>query len=383
MPFLIQDDSRLHLDPTFEIRTRYERRDNRDFDANAIDSRDDLFTRVRPGLKLTYGDNWLFELQYQYSHDLAWTSTRNFSTENSDASLFYAQYKADGWKLTAGRQRIGVGSQRLIGISEWGNVNKSNDGLRFQTDKLDVFGFEPSIALPEPVNTRFYGAAYAWDLGLSMVVLKMDDTPAGETNFWTLNHMWTGKRFNWDWELEGALQSGEVLDKDIESWAWHAKATTPVSKTAKFFVEANAASGGGDSDTIRTFDQLNASNHSKYGTMDLQGWRNMNEFAFGFEVKPDSRWTWNGNARWFSLRDPSDAWYGDGGSANKGFIDPTGNSGRQVGMELDFDATFRPSSNWTYGAGVSVFNPGTFVQSIKGGHADVQTWGYLYVQFKY
>jgi hypothetical protein len=383
MPFLSDDAAQFVIHPTFEIRTRYERRFEKDFDSHASDGRVDFLTRVRPGLQIEFGKEWFVELQYQYSHDLAWTPARNFSTENSDAALAYVQYRGDGMKLTAGRQRIGVGSQRLIGISDWGNVNKSQDGVRFQKGPWDIFGFEPAIALAAPINTRFYGAAYAWDGGLSMAVLKMDKTAAVETNFWTLNHLWTAKRMGWDLEAEGAIQSGEVLDKDILAWGWHAKASTPVGPTTKFFAEANAASGGGDDDTIRTFDQLNPSTHSKYGTMDLQGWRNMNEFALGLEGKPTKEWAWHASFHWFSLRDAGDAWYSDGGSPNGGFTDPTGKAGRDIGTETDLEATFKPTSRSTFGGGIGFFNPGRHIRDMKGGHADLQTYGYLYFQFKY
>ena len=117
--------------------------------------------------------------------------------------------------------------------------------------------------------------------------------------------------------------------------------------------------------------------------MDLVGWRNMNEFACGLDFTPSKEWTVNTSARWYSLRDPSDAWYADGGSANSGFIDPTGSSGRYLGMEIDLEATYRPDKHYTFGGGISFFNPGTFVRNIRGGHADVQTWGFLYAQFKF
>ena len=95
------------------------------------------------------------------------------------------------------------------------------------------------------------------------------------------------------------------------------------------------------------------------------------------------------SAHWhsFTLRDPSDAWYGVGGAPNKGvngdFVDPSGNSGRNVGWEFDLEATFRPTKNWTINGGVGLFQPGSFVRKLNSGAADRQTWFFLQGTYKF
>lgn len=373
-------DAKLDLKPTFEYRSRYEQRIDRDFNSNALDNRFDLFNRIRPGLKLSY-ERWSAELQYQYSHNLAWTRQGNFSRENSDASLAFLKYTADEWSFTAGRQRISIGSGRLIGTSDWSNAPRSVDGFRLQGGALDVFGFEPAVALSAPINTRYFGAAYNSKIGTTLAVLKTDDTDKGTTSITTLNHLWTGRAGEFALEAEAALQGGRKEGRDVEAWALHFKAAHPLGEATTAFLEYNSASGGGDAGKTRTFDQLNASNHSKYGTMDLLGWRNMNEWAIGFEGKAGSQFSWSASWRYMTLRDPSDSWYGDNGSAI--LTDPSGQSGREVGHELDIEGAWKFDKRSTVSAGIGLFMPGSFVRNAKGGHADRQTWAFVQYSFKF
>lgn len=153
------------------------------------------------------------------------------------------------------------------------------------------------------------------------------------------------------------------------------------------FAELNAASGGGDADTVRTFDNLYPTNHNKYGISDLQGWRNMNELAVGVEFTPVKDAKLTASYRILRLADARDAWYGAGGAPNKRaggvYVDPTGASGRNVGAEWNLDASYKLSSLWTVNGGLAVFTPGGFVKSVNGGHGDQQTWGYLQLSAKF
>src|SRR5262249_3944731 len=148
----------------------------------------------------------------------------------------------------------------------------------------------------------------------------------------TLSHWYNRKCGEWTFDVEGAVQFGRNQGKDQRAWAVHAAVWHPLGPKTKGFLECNAASGGGNADTVFTFDNLYPTNHKFYGSMDLQSWRNMNELAAGvvhqFDPKTDAKAHWHS----FTLRDAADAWYGAGGAPNKGafgdFADPTGLSGR-------------------------------------------------------
>ena len=128
IPLPIQD--KLEIKPTIEIRERHEHRSNRDFSRAVSDSRSDFLTRIRAGATAKFGKHWSFALQYQYAHDWIDKSGTKSTDEASDFSLGYAQYKGESGTLTLGRQKIALGTERLIGSAEWLNAARSVDGRK-------------------------------------------------------------------------------------------------------------------------------------------------------------------------------------------------------------------------------------------------------------
>lgn len=381
------DVPKLDVKFTFEGRTRFERRIDRDFNENIGDGRSEFLTRVRPGFTFTYGDKISGAFQYQYAHSFIWRDRINKTDENSDASLAYVRYKDSGLTTTLGRQKIGMGTGRLIGAPDWGNVGRSADGIRFQTKDWDAAAFKIGVAWPKPYDAQIAFVSHTWRQGTTGVVQKHDKTPAGDVDITTVSHSFTTKLGGLAIDGEGALQGGDNAGKDQKAWAWHVGVSHTLDSKTKLYVEANAASGGGDADTTRTFDNLYPSNHDRYGSMDLQGWKNMNEFAVRLDHKLNDKTDLR--ARWstLSLRDPSDGWYSASGSINKrpggSFIDPTGSSGRDLGSEFNLEATYRLNKVYTFTGGIGLFSPGKFVKNVNGGNADQQAWGYISMQVRF
>lgn len=375
------------LKPYSEVRERYEHRVDRDFSEERQDNGTDLLSRWRIGAKLSFGKGLQGEVQYQYAHGVACTSQRNFSTENSDLSLAYVDAPVNGGTLTVGRQKIALGDQRLIGPLEWANVSRSFDGVRFKTKQLDLWASNISVAAPRPRDLRLAAAGYKSRWGETNLIFKHDKPAAGDTDIWTLDHLvrrpWRGVNF----EFEGALQGGESAGTDHEAWAVHVAASKKLKPNIGIFAEANAASGGSRTDKSRTFDNLYPTNHNKYGTADLQGWRNMTEVVVGANWQP--RKDVSAHISWhrFWLRDPADAWYGAGGAPNRGrfgvFRDPSGMSGTDVGHEFDVDVVWNASPTSSLSAGLAVFQPGQFIKGVNGGSATGQIWGYLAFQGRF
>lgn len=371
---------------TFELRERLERRVDRDFNRDSPDGRTDLFTRARVGVEFDAGNGWSGALQYQLATDAVWTDKRNFSTQNSDANLAFVRWKGAGTTVTAGRQKIAFGSERLIGNLEWANVARSYDGMRVSTSRGDVFAARIGVSLPTLPEARVAGAAVRWSGGESMLVFKHDETAAGDVDVTTLAHRGAAAGAV-NLEYEAALQMGKVGTRDQRGWAVHVGGSKPLDGRNRVLAELNAASGGGDSDTTRTFDNLYPTNHNKYGTSDLQGWRNMSAWSLGFEHRTKSGATVSLTHHRFFLADASDAWYGAGGAPNKRggglYVDPSGSSGKDVGSEWDLEYARKLSPGWSVAVGVARFEPGGFVRALNGGHGDAQTWGYLSVQGRF
>lgn len=380
-----------HLDannvkPVFEFRERFERRVDRDFDSTVRDNRSDLFSRYRVGAEFPLNPEWKAMLQYQYAHDLAWTPSRNFSTWNSDAYQAYAETKAAGTTFTLGRQRLVLGSQRLIGSLEWSNTGRSFDAIRVRNGNWDAWAGKVAVANPKPRDARVFGLTNSNPLGLSSLIYKHDKVAAGKVDVTTFDHVWSKAAGSLGFDLEGALQTGKTGGKDLEAWAFHARITKSFALKTSGYLEFNAASGGSSAGKVRTFDNLYPTNHDKYGIMDLQGWRNMNEIALGVEQSPMNGMILRGSWHAFNLQDSKDAWYGAAGAPNKRvggtFVDPTGASGREVGQELDLELAWTVRKDATLQAGVGIFNPGDFVKNLAG-TSDRQTWGFISFQRKF
>jgi hypothetical protein len=377
------------IKPYVEIRERFERRTDRDFFAPARDNRSDLFGRYRVGCEITFDKQTTASVQYQYAHDLIWTNAKNFSRENSDIGVAQLKYKSGNWTAIGGRQKINVGTERLIGAAEWLNVPRSYDGLRLTSKEWDIWAVAIGVASPRPRYARVAGASLNWDkTEQTSAFYKHDKVGGVDTDIVTFDHRGTRKFGTLVFDYEGALQFGRSANKDVEAWAFHAGVSHQANKRMRFYAEVNSASGGSTATKVRTFDNLYPTNHKFYGIMDLQSWKNMNQLVLGLDIKPDAKSDLRFSWRAFSLRDPRDAWYGASGAPNKrpgggNFIDPTGLSGRDVGSEMDFDSSFKYDKNTTIQFGLAIFTPGRFIRNLNGGTAMRQCWGYLSVQVRY
>lgn len=385
--FTPQQPVQLEIRPTFDWRIRIERRLDRDFSGDVNDNRTDMFNRFRPGITVKYGKNWSGELQYQLAHDEIWRINRTSSDEASDLNLAYVKHKDAQAEVTVGRQKINIGTERLIGSLEWSMTGRSFDGIRVKAGRWDAFAFKVGVAFPKPGRTRIVGSTYTSGYGLTSLIFKHDDQSQPSTDVWTLSHLWQQKKNAWTSELEGALQTGRASGKSLRAWAIHGGVGYAFNKVTRGTFEVNAASGGGNADTSFTFDNLLPTNHKFYGSMDLQSWRNMEEIALGIEHQLNPKWNLKASWHNFSLRDASDAWYGAGGGPNSGrfgaFIDSTGQSGRNLGSELDFEVGYKANPRVSASAGISLFSPGGFVKARNGGNADRQTWAFAMLSIKF
>jgi hypothetical protein len=379
-------DVQLEFRPYLDWRLRVERRLDRDFFQAAPDDRSDIIWRWRPGVEWTFGKKWSGEVQYQLATDSIRTQTSDTSDDLSDVNLAFIKYKEGKFEVSAGRQKINIGSERLIGSLEWTTAGRAFDGVRVKVGPWDAFAAKVGVSFPKPGRARFAGATYRSSLGLTQVYFKHDGG-SPDTDVWTLAQTYEKRAGKWHFETEDAVQFGHAGGRDLRAWAVHGSLNYQVDPKTKLTLEANAASGGGNANTTYTFDNLSPSNHKFYGSMDMQSWRNMEELALAVDHKFNPKWSAKLSWRTLSLRDPSDAWYGAGGGVNRGgigpFVDPTGGSGRDLGREIDLELTYKHRANITASAGVGFFSPGGFVRARNGGQANQQKWGYLMLQMRF
>ena len=373
--------------PYFEFRERFERRLDKDFASHRRDNQSTLFSRVRVGATAKLSKEWTAEGMLQYMHDLNWTPSRNYSADNFDMAVAQMEYFDGRQRVNIGRQNINFSDGRLLSSSDWGNRGRTYDAVRFRTGNWDAMTGRIGVSSTRPPKLWLGAVSYKSDYGTSSFIYKNDVPTAGRVELYTLDHSYQSRFKGINFKIGGTIQWGRSQGKDLEAWALQFSASYRVAPKTTIGLDLNSASGGGNSNKTRTFDNLYASNHSRYGIIDMQGLRNMNEFSL--KVTHEFSEPFSGMISWhrFTLRDASDGWYGDSGSLNRGpngnFIDPTGTSGVHTGDELDLDLKYTLNNRTTFNGGFAIFSPGGFVKRLNGGSAQRQVWGYLSVTYKF
>lgn len=378
----IQDHVKLVVD----FRERYERRLNKDFNSHANDDRGDLFSRWRIGLETQPTSGPKLTLIYQYAHDLVQTRAKSYSTVNTDMKIVQLSGAvAQGWKYDLGRQKISVGQERLIGSPEWGNLGRSYDGLRLHDTKWDVFGASLGVNSTPLHYARVAGATYKQGASLNSVFYKHDYNTVDTVDVYTLARDESGAWNGLDWQYVAAYQLGRNLGRDHNAWGAHGYLGRKVTPSDNIFLQGDYASGSGSSDKSQTFDPLYPTQHGKWGLADMVGWRNIALVSAGAEhsFSKDTKLKFQYWKYW--LANAHDGWYSAAGALNKSgsitLIDPTGNSGKDLGSELDLDLT-TVTGSVTWGIGIASFAPGSFVNNLIG-HQDKQSWGYIQANYRF
>jgi hypothetical protein len=380
------------------LRSRAERRDDLDFDEEVSDNGLKIWSRGRIGLNYAMGEGSKARIVYQYNN-LQNLSTLGSESQKTKQDLVeaYITRNDEGSTLTIGRQKVNKGAQRLMGALEWANTSRSFDGVRLSNGEWDFFAGQLALNPVSNYDVQVGLAANKNQYGETMLIYKSDSSkanqqfthtgPTGMISHYTLNHRFDQKMGKVRVEAEGSIQWGRKYGADLEAWAGHAKLSTPVSGSMTAFLEGNIATGGSSDGTINTFDNLFPTNHLFYGYGDRQGLSNMTSLSGGVVWQARKDLSLEISAHTFSLYDEEDGWYGVGGGMNKiggvNAIDATGNSGKDIGSELDFNAKWRLDNKTMFMGGVTVFQPGDFVKSFVNGTVSDSTWAYVQFSRKF
>lgn len=370
-----------------ELRSRYERRTDRDFSAATNDNRSDLYTRVRIGTGFEFNGGWTGYAQYQFGSDLIWRLSGNKSDGSGDILQAFAEKKTDDYDFKVGRQRWKLGSERLIGVSDWTNRSRSFDGVRFANKKFDFFAGKIGVQDSAPMDARVAAISTDSHFGTTSLLFKHDSAAAGSVDIYTLDHSKSGKLFGFNYDFEFAGQAGRNGTREHRAWAYHTQVGKDLGSKASLSLKWDAASGGDTTDpTSHTFDNLYPTNHKFYGLMDMHAWKNMDQVAAELKYKFEPKVDLVGRVSRNWLHDSRDGWYRSNGTINQwsggNFVDPTGSSGRDLGWEYDIEAQWKKSSNENVLLGVGVYKPGSFVSAFTG-TTKQQVFGCLMYSLKF
>jgi len=215
--------------------------------------------------------------------------------------------------LTArgGRQVMVFGAQRLIGVSDFTNVRRNDDGVRATLatpgNKLDVFYVRPVQVLPYEFDnnvpaTYLTGVYDTWKLPGYLETLNSTletyallngrrsitfNSTTGSERRYTFGSRFTTNPKPWDYDLEADYQYGT-----FNGQSGHAFSIATIGgyrfEQVKFepraFLGFDIASGGNRNNPGETFDQLFPSGHDQFGTIDALGRQNIIDVHPGFTL---------------------------------------------------------------------------------------------------
>lgn len=259
--------------------------------------------------------------------------------------------------LRAGRQELLLGNQRLVSPLDWANTRRTFDGISaivalnnwtahaFWTQLVEIEKYDFNRS---DEDTEFYGLYAAGEmgegLGTDLYFLGVRDRESsfngttGIEDRYTIGSRLHGKfgASNFDYEVEGAYQFGEIADGDIDAYMVTGEVGYRFADSQskpRVWLGAGYASGdeeaGGD---VETFNQLFPLGHAYLGWADVAGRQNVIHVNPGLSFTPVEKLVATVQGHFFWRADTSDALYNAGGAVVR-----AGNLSdeREVGAEID------------------------------------------------
>lgn len=342
--------------------------------------------------------------------------------------------------LKVGRQELAYGDERLIGVSDWNNFNRTFDAVKIrwadeahafsvdafaahvvtiagtgpsENDDLNFNGpdwhdtlaglYASSTWLPFQTTEAYFiyrnktenGPIYLDDLGnlarpydvrqeVYTVGLRAKSTP--------------GKLSGFDYEVEGAYQFGRdagrigsaypnASDTMLKHEAFAAMARggytfENVPLKPRLGLEYDIASGDSDPNDSKdeSFLNLFPTNHKFYGYMDLFAWKNVHDVSLNLRCSPAANVSVQVDGHAFWLYSNEDAWYRANATTQ---VRPVTAAARDAnlfaGTELDLTVSYNPFPWLKLLGGYSHFFAGRYLadtQTAAAG-ADDADFGYL------
>jgi hypothetical protein len=342
---------------------------------------------------LWYRDQFRFFIEYLYA-DSVWQDIDPILIDinRSDFQNLFVELKTFnvGDKpvyVRAGRQEMLFGSQRLISTLDWANTRRTFQGVRaYRVDEkfdVDAFWVQPVIpnrnnldSVDNNINFAGVWSTYKPKKGTTLdgYYLFFDNTsPVAVGNngirqgitAHTLGSRLAGKYKELLFDFESMLQLGDYANQTLIAGAATAGlgcqfADTPTNP--QFWVYYDWASGENHPEmgnTRSTFRQLFPFGHYYFGYLDLVGRQNIHDVSCQAACFPSPWITAIAQFHRFWLAEPADALYNAAGAPIRN--DPTGRSGRDVGMELDLLLSLHLSAHTDVLLGWSKLFHGNFI----------------------
>lgn len=384
------------------LRYRWESWRNFDFGAVGTAKADDSFSLLRALLHadLHLGSKARVFVEGRTSQvanrDLP-GGTRPVDADSLDLNQGFVELRtdvADGLQFRAGRQSFAFGKQRLVSPLPWPNNWRGWDGASAELTTgpwvwtalwaylvdVDPTGFNEADS-----DNLFWGlyarrgAFGAFD-GAEAYVLGIDreaglsgtsfNGTAGDTWRATFGSRLWGRidRTKFDWELEGAYQTGEVGAENVCAWMLAGQVGYTMADRAgkpRVYLGLDYASGDeGNGGAVGTFDPLFPLAHAFHGEIDTIGRQNVIDAHAGVRWAPVEKLTLGATLHGFWRAETSDAVYRANGTPIPG---TAASDEREIGQELDLLATYQWNRHVEFSGGWSRFFAGDTIEAATPG----------------
>ena len=393
-----------------EFRFRFEGRQGLGYRAGNNDGYSLVRTRVDIGIEPASWLRFGFQGQDARAPDIR-EGLANIGAfrDGFDVRQAYVQLGGDKSpvSLTAGRQLLALGDQRLVGALDWANTSRAFDAvkLQIQAGRVQTIAFSASVVQNDP-ERRINRSAEGNNLhGVYAAVenivpgstlepyLLWQTTPTvvnelglrGDLDRYTGGaRVWAKGLGPWDYNAALATQWGNAAGAEIDAWGFYAELGYTLDAPWKPRLYSEYTFGSGDADPadgkIGGFVDLFPTAHLWYGYNDLVGWRNVKNLRLGVQLRPRSKLGLRLDYHSFHLAERNDGLYNVGGRLT--VAAPSGGAAAtKIGDEVNATVTIPLTAVLTLGGGSGYMIPGPFLKANTPGQGN--TFSFFFFTYKF
>jgi hypothetical protein len=396
-----------------EYRLRGEDQNNFNIKTYAPEADDDfVLSRLRLNLNAALSSTFKTIFQFQDAHVFGSTfndadfSLSNPYHDNLDIRQAYLNYESPyNLRFKLGRQEIAFRDNRIFGPGNWGNTGRyvwDAARLQYTNPQIESHTLWGRYIISDPdrwPNKHADGpTAYAnytmiknlpFDFDV-FYVLKSDShgNTSGESGVGNLSchsagFALDGDLSQWDWGLTAVYQLGDRGEDDLSAYGIATRLGYTFSFPWSPHVMVQFINGSGDKKPndgrSGTFDGVfSGADTVLYGWMNLFFWSNIREYRLDTILTPVKKLTFRAEYHYFTLDEKKDAWYYPGKAQRR---DVTGQSGRDLGQEIDWTFNWKPLDWLEVLGGYCMFFPGEFIKNT--GPSPDASWTFLQTVFSF
>ena len=369
-----------------QVRLRFEYRRPITYAANFSDDNDFALLRTRLHLDAEITEDISAFLQIQDSR--VWGEEASTTSDEEGLDIHQAYFEARNLfhhpiSVRAGRQELSYGDQRLVSPLDWGNTGRAFDAVkvRYEREGLWVDAFSAWVVedfTPQDRDFTFSGL-YANYSRLAPTEIETywfhrddadrayigEDGRSGPRRDNTVGFRVVSRGMGLDGTAEAAYQFGDFAHDDTRAYAIALKGgytlkEAPYSPRVGLEYTLGSGDNNPSDEEHETFDPLFPFGHFFQGFLDVFGWKNGHDLKGSVGIKPAPDWKVELALHGLWLHEEKDAWYNAGGGVIR--QDITGDSGTEIGLEIDIHAKYNIGKAFFLWFGYSHLFPGKFVR---------------------